>query len=245
MANYIKYIAIFILIAGFAGCSKDSNETSKTSFQILADKEKELNDRDARMKLKEIELEEREKKNGMVENPTGQNTTQTTTETVPTDSTSTKQVTQQMTKKQKDSVKTVEKQKKQEKKKEIQKEITKKFENPTATVKDYYEYIQRGINEEGNFESNMKKAHKYFPSRPVDKLKSGYRNTKEFTIVEEPKVLTQKEDKASVIAKVKQTQIVKKDGKDTEITKTLTVTYNLNANKNGEWVITGNSVKED
>jgi hypothetical protein len=146
---------------------------------------------------------------------------------------------------QKDSVKKVEAEKKKEKKKEIQKEITKKFENPTATVKDYYEYIQRGINESGNFDSNMKKAQKYFPSRPVDKMKSGYKSTKQFTIVEEPKVLSQKDNKASVVSKVKQTQVVKKDGKDTEVTKTLTVTYNLTANKNGEWVITGNSVKED
>ena len=91
----------------------------------------------------------------------------------------------------------------------------------------------------------MKKAHKYFPSRPVDKLKSGYRNTKSFTVVEEPKVLSQKDDKATVVAKVKQIQIVKKDGKDTEVTKTLSVTYNLTANKNGEWVITGNAVKEE
>jgi hypothetical protein len=121
---------------------------------------------------------------------------------------------------QKDSVKKVEKEQKSQKKKEIQKEITRRFENPTGTVKDYYEYIQRGINETGNFDSNMKKAQKYFPTRPVDKLKSGYRNTK-------------------------QIQIVKKDGKDTEVTKTLTVTYNLKANKNGEWVITGNTVKEN
>jgi hypothetical protein len=91
----------------------------------------------------------------------------------------------------------------------------------------------------------MKKAHKYFPSRPVDKLKSGYRNTKSFTVVEEPKVLTQKDGKATVVSKVKQVQIVKKDGGDSEVTKTLSVTYNLAANDNGEWVITGNSVKEE
>jgi hypothetical protein len=235
MSNYIKYIAVLIILVFIAGCTKERDETSKTSFQILADKEKELNDREARVKLKEIELEEREKKLGMVENTTNPNIP-TDTGTVPTHN---------MTQIQKDSVKKVEAEKKKEKKKEIQKEITKKFENPTSTVKDYYEYIQRGINESGNFESNMKKAHKYFPSRPVDKLKSGYRNTKQFTIVEEPKVLSQKDDKASVVAKVKQTQVVKKDGKDSEVTKTLTVTYNLTANKNGEWVITGNSVKED
>ena len=232
MSNYIKYIAVLAILIFVAGCTKERDETSKTSFQILADKEKELNDREARVKLKEIELEEREKKLGMIENTSSQNIP-TDTGTVPTHN---------MTQVQKDSVKKVEVEKKKEKKKEIQKEITKKFENPTSTVKDYYEYIQRGINETGNFESNMKKAHKYFPSRPVDKLKSGYRNTKQFTIVEEPKVLSQKDDKASVVA---QTQVVKKDGKDSEVTKTLTVTYNLTANKNGEWVITGNSVKED
>lgn len=235
MSNYIKYIAVLVILVFITGCTKERDETSKTSFQILADKEKELNDREARVKLKEIELEEREKKLGLVENNSNPN--------IPTDTGTVS--TQNMTQVQKDSVKKVEAEKKKEKKKEIQKEITKKFENPTSTVKDYYEYIQRGINESGNFETNMKKAQKYFPSRPVDKLKSGYRNTKQFTIVEEPKVLSQKDNKASVVSKVKQTQVVKKDGKDTEVTKTLTVTYNLTANKNGEWVITGNSVKED
>lgn len=240
MANYIKYIVISVFVFSLVGCSKDDNETNKSSFQILADKEKELNDREAKVKLKEIELDERERKLNLVSE--NKSTDETTTESKPTDTSSVKH---QLTKLQKDSVKLVEKTKKQEKKKEIQKEITKKFENPSSTVKDYYEYIQRGINETGNFDANMNKAHKYFPSRPVDKLKSGYRNTKQFTIVDEPKVLSQKDDKASVVAKVKQVQVVKKDGKDTEVTKTLTVTYNLNANKNGEWVIVGNSVKED
>ncbi len=235
MSKYIKYIAILIILFFIVGCSKESGEQNKTSFQILADKEKELNDREARVKLKEIELEERERRMGTSEN--------TSTQTTPTDTSSTSQI--NLTQISKDSLKKVEKVKKEVKKNEIQKEITTKFENPQSTVKDYYEYIQRGINETGNFESNMKKAQKYFPSRPVDKLKSGYKNTKQFTIVEEPKVLSQKENKASVVSRVKQTQVVKKDGKDTEVTKTLTVTYNLTANKNGEWVITGNSVKED
>jgi hypothetical protein len=233
MSNSIKYLAILLILTFVNGCTKKSEETgSKTTFQILADKEKELNDREAKIKLKEIELEEREKRlNGQETGNTQQTDTSKTKETV------------------KDTSKMTEKQKKEEKKKEtkkeIQKEITKKFENPAATVKDYYEYIQRGINESGNFDANMKKASKYFPSRGIEKLKSGYRNTKQFTVVEEPKVTSQKDDKATVISKVKQTQIVKKDGKDTEVSKTLTVTYNLSANKNGEWVITGNSVKED
>ena len=227
MVNCIKYIVIFLLGLYLIGCSKSDEETNKTSFQILADKEKELNDREARLKLKEIELEEREKRFGVFDNSNS-------------NATDTSQMTQKI-----DSTKMSEKEKKQQKKKEIQKEITTKFENPTATVKDYYEYIQRGINESGNFDSNMKKAHKYFPSRSIDKLKSGYKNTKHFTVVEEPKVLSQKDDKASVVAKVKQVQVIKKDGKDSEVTKTLTVTYNLNAKENGEWVIVSNSVKED
>lgn len=233
MSNSIKYLAILLILTFVNGCTKKSEETgSKTTFQILADKEKELNDREAKIKLKEIELEEREKRlNGQ---ETGNNQI--------TDTTKTKETV-------KDTSKMTEKQKKEEqkkeKKKEIQKEITKKFENPAATVKDYYEYIQRGINESGNFDANMKKASKYFPSRGTEKLKSGYRNTKQFTVIEEPKVTSQKDDKATVTSKVKQIQVVKKDGKDTEVTKTLTVTYNLSANQNGEWVITGNSVKED
>ena len=233
MRNLIKYLAIISLLFFAFGCTKKSEETgNKPTFQILADKEKELNDKEARLKLKEIELEEREKRLNGLE---GNNLT-TTGDTLAT-TTQTEQKT--------DTTKLTEKEKKQENKKEIQKEITKKFENPAGTVKDYYEYIQRSINESGNFDSNMKKAHKYFPSRPVDKLKSGYRNTKQFTVVEEPKMLTQKDNKATVVSKVKQVQIVKKDGKDTEVTKTLSVTYNLSANKNGEWVITGNSVKEE
>jgi len=230
MRNLIIYLAVISLGFFVFGCTKKSEESgNKPTFQILADKEKELNDKEARLKLKEIELEEREKRLNGLE---GNNLT-TTGDSL------------KLTEQKQDTTKLTEKEKKKEKKKEIQKEITKKFENPAGTVKDYYEYIQRGINESGNFDSNMKKAHKYFPSRPVDKLKSGYRNTKQFTVVEEPKVLSQKDDKATVVSKVKQVQIVKKDGKDTEVSKTLTVTYNLTANKNGEWVITGNSIKEE
>ena len=89
----------------------------------------------------------------------------------------------------------------------------------------------------------MKKAHNYFPSRSSEKMKASYRNTKMFTVVEEPRVLSQKGDKASVTSKVKQTDVVKKDGNDQEVTKTLTVTYDLKANSEGQWVIVANSVK--
>ncbi|MCX7877370.1 MAG: hypothetical protein N2510_01875 [Ignavibacteria bacterium] len=232
MSNYIKYIVVLLPSFLFLNCSKDDPETNKTSFQILADKEKELNDREARLKLKEIELEERERKLGYKNSESG-------------DSADEEGKNLEVSEQTADSMKVRESIRKKEVKKEIQKEISKRFENPAGTVKDYYEYIQRGINEEGSFDSNMKKAQRYFPSRTVDKLKSGYRNTKQFTVISEPKVISQKENKAVVVAKVRQTQILKKDGNEKEITKDLRVTYNLRADQNGEWVIVSNSVKEE
>ncbi len=218
MGKYIITLAALIFFSAFIGCGSKDDE-SKTNFQVLADKEKELNDREARIRLKEIELEEREKKLGMVDN--GQDTSWSLKDTTG--------VTEEKTEK-KDM-------------KEIQKEITKKFENPSTTVKDYYEYIQRAINETGNFDSNMKKAHNYFPGRSSEKMKASYKNTKSFTVIEEPKVVSQKNDKAVVSSKIKQTEVVKKDGKDQEVTRVMTVTYNLTANDKGEWVISGNNVK--
>ncbi len=218
MGKYIISLAALILFSAFIGCGSKDDE-SKTNFQVLADKEKELNDREARIRLKEIELEEREKKLNLFEN--GQNPSDTSLS-------------------QTDTSKTGEEKKEI---KEIQKQITKKFENPTTTVKDYYEYIQRAINESGNFDANMKKAHNYFPNRSSEKMKASYKNTKSFTVLEEPKVVSQKNDKAVVTSKVKQVEIVKKDGKDQEVARVMTVTYNLTANEKGEWVITGNNVK--
>lgn len=220
MGKYIISLAAFIFFASFIGCGSKDDE--KTNFQVLADKEKELNDREARIRLKEIELEERERKLGIIES--GLDLSDTLHNLSDTSGVGEEQ---------------------NEKKniKEIQKEITKKFENPTTTVKDYYEYIQRAINESGNFDANMKKAHNYFPGRSSEKMKASYRNTKSFTVLEEPKVISQKNDKAVVTSKVKQIEVVKKDGSDQEVTKVMTVTYNLTANDNGEWVITGNNVK--
>ncbi len=227
MNNYIKIIIVILALFSLSSCTKkDENApTNKSNIQYLADKEKELNDREAKIKLKEIELEEREKKLGIKE----------TGNQIPVD-------TSNMTQQAKDSLKLAQKkEEKKNKKKEIQQEITKKFENPTTTVKDYYEYIQRGINEKGNFDVNMKKAQKYFPSRSSDKLKSSYKNTKSFSVLEEPKVTDQKDGKATVVSKVQQVTTVNSQ----DVTKTYTVTYNLTANKNGEWVITGNSVQEN
>ncbi len=223
MNKYIIYLTTVFIFSLMIGCGKKDDSSNKNNLQYIADKEKELSDREAKIRLKEIELEEREKKVNNLES--GKN---------PSDTSKISQ-TQDTSKTKKDK----------KEKKEIQQEISKKFENPSTTVKDYYEYIQRAINETGNFDSNMKKAHEYFPSRPSEKMKAAYRNTKVFTVVEEPKVISQKNDKASVTSKIKQVEVVKKDGKDTEVTKTLTVTYNLQANKDGQWVITGNTVKAE
>jgi len=220
MRNYIISLAALVLLSALIGCGKkDDEESSKNSFQVLADKEKELNDREARIRLKEIELDEREKKLNLLEN--GQDTSLAFDTTGVTG---------------KDEKKDM---------KEIQKEISKKFENPATTVRDYYEYIQRAINEKGNFDSNMKKAHNYFPTRSSEKMKASYRNTKSFTVLSEPKVLSQKNDLSTVTSKVKMVDLVKKDGKDQEVTRTMTVTYNLKANSKGEWEIVSNSVKLD
>lgn len=223
MGKYIITLAALILFSAFNGCGSKDDE-SKTNFQVLADKEKELNDREARIRLKEIELEEREKRLNLSEN--GQTPSDTSIS-------------------QNDTSKVTDEKKEKKELKEIQKEITRKFENPTTTVKDYYEYIQRAINETGNFDANMKKAHNYFPNRSPEKMKASYKNTKSFTVLEEPKVVSQKDDKAVVSSKVKQVEVIKKDGKDQEVTKVMTVTYNLTANDKGEWVITGNNVKID
>jgi len=217
-------LAVFLALVAFMGCGKKDDPSNKNNLQYIADKEKELSDREAKIRLKEVELEEREKKLNLIES--GKN---------PTD---TSKISQNI-----DTSKSDKKNKTD--KKEIQKEISKKFENPATTVKDYYEYIQRAINETGNFDSNIKKACEYYPSRSTDKMKASYRNTKMFTVVEEPKVVSQKNDKATVTTKVKQVEVVKKSGSDSEVTKTMSVTYTLQANKDGQWVITGNTVKAE
>lgn len=223
--SFIYLIAVAFLITAI-GCGKKGDQTTQNNLQYYADKEKELSDREAKIRLKEAELEQREKNVGMLESQKNK-----------PDSI--------MTNQKPDSVKTTEKKDVKKTNEEIQKDMNKKFENPATTVKDYYEYIQRAITETGNFDVNMKKAHDYFPSRSSDKMKASYKNTKTFTVVEEPKVLSQKGDKATVTSKVKQVEVVKKNGADTEVTKTMTVTYSLTANKEGQWVITSNSVKPE
>lgn len=222
MKNYFISLLLFSFLILLLSCGK-KDEENKTNIQILADKEKELNDREARIKLKEIELEEREKKLNQLENG------QISSDTSKVSDTTTAKREKQKT----------------DKKKEIQQEMSKKFENPVSTVKDYFEYVQRAVNETGNFDANMSKAQKLFPSRTIDKLKNSYRKTKQFTVIEEPKVLSRKDNKSVVSAKVKQIDLINKDGQEQEVTRTLSVSYSLTANNQGQWVITSAQVKSE
>jgi hypothetical protein len=219
MKNYFILSLSLTFFLLLSSCGK-KDEENKSSIQIIADKEKELNDREARNKLKEIELDEREKKlNGIDNSLTGDTSSRVSDTSV------------------------VKQEKKSDKKKEIQKEMSRKFENPVNAVKDYFEYIQRAVNETGNFDANISKAHKLFPSRSVDKLKGSYRKTRQFVVLEEPKVVANKDDKSTVSAKVKQVDLVTKDGKEQEVSKTIAVTYSLTANDLGQWVISSAQVK--
>ena len=73
MNKYIISLVSFCILITLSGCGKKNDTDNKSNLQILADKEKELNDREAKIRLKEIELEEREKKLNLLEqgkNPT-------------------------------------------------------------------------------------------------------------------------------------------------------------------------------
>ena len=118
MNKYIISLITLVLLGLFLSCGKDDSD-NKSNFQVLADKEKELNDREAALRLKEKELEEREKNLNRVE---GLDTSSTSVN---------------------DTSKTTGKEDEKSQKKEIQKEITKKFENPATTVKDFMN-IYRG-----------------------------------------------------------------------------------------------------
>ena len=128
---------------------------------------------------------------------------------------------------------------KKEKNTEKEKELNKKFDNPKTAVGDYLEYIKRGITDNKTYDVNMKKASEVWENRNADSFKKGYKNTKKFVVTQEPEVVSQKGNNASVKVKVKQTQTV--GGKEEE--KEITVTYNLVADANGKRKIKNNVVK--
>ncbi len=225
MNKNLLFTAIFFSLLIIAGCNK-KEEQPQTFIpppqETSSDKEKELKEKEEFLRLKEEEL----KKQGLQD---------TVKKEIKKDSISA--IT-------KDTSKTKTQIKKEEQKKkftEKEKELNKKFSDPKAAVKDYLEFIKRGVSEEGSFDGNMKKANEVWDGSSLDKFKANYKNTKKFVMLTDPEVVSQKGSTAVVKVKVKKTDKVKSK----EVESDLTVTYNLVADANGKWKIKSNTVKKN
>lgn len=225
MNKNLLFTAIFFSLLIIAGCNK-KEEQPQTFIpppqETSSDKEKELKEKEEFLRLKEEEL----KKQGLQD---------TVKKEIKKDSISATT---------KDTSKTKTQIKKEEQKKkftEKEKELNKKFSDPKASVKDYLEFIKRGVSEEGSFDGNMKKANEVWDGSSLDKFKANYKNTKKFVMLTEPELVSQKGSTAVVKVKVKKTDKVKSK----EVESDLTVTYNLVADANGKWKIKSNTVKKN
>lgn len=130
--------------------------------------------------------------------------------------------------------------KKEEKKKLVQKEkeLNKRLDNPKVAINDYIELLQRGTSDNGSFEQNMKKANDQWEKGNIERFKRNYKDTKKIIIVEEPKVISQKDGNAVVDVKIK--KVDNKDGK--EVVTDMTVRYVMAADSKGKWKIRANKV---
>lgn len=225
MNKNLLFTAIFFSLLIIAGCNK-KEEQPQTFIpppqETSSDKEKELKEKEEFLKLKEEEL----KKQGLQD---------TVTKEIKKDSISA--IT-------KDTSKTKTQIKKEEQKKkftEKEKELNKKFSDPKAAVKDYLEFIKRGVSDEGSFDGNMKKANEVWDGSALSKFKANYKNTKKFVMLTEPELVSQKGSTAVIKVKVKKTDKVNSK----EVESDLTVTYNLVADANGKWKIKSNTVKKN
>ncbi|MBN8570811.1 MAG: hypothetical protein J0M18_14380 [Ignavibacteria bacterium] len=219
------FFSLFLSVIFIAGCNK-KEEQPQTFIpppqETSSDKEKELKEKEEFLRLKEEEL----KKQGLQD---------TVKKEIKKDSISA--IT-------KDTSKTKTQIKKEEQKKkftEKEKELNKKFSDPKAAVKDYLEFIKRGVSEDGSFDGNMKKANEVWSGSSLDKFKANYKNTKKFVMLTEPELVSQKGSTAVIKVKVKKTDKVKSK----EVESDLTVTYNLVADANGKWKIKSNTVKKN
>lgn len=225
MSKKLLFTAIFFTLLIIAGCNK-KEEQPQTFIpppqETSSDKERELKEKEEFLKLKEEEL----KKQGLQD---------TVKSDIKKDS---------IAAIIKDTSKTKTQIKKEEQKKkftEKEKELNKKFSDPKAAVKDYLEYIKRGVSEDGSFDGNMKKANEVWDGNSLTKFKANYKNTKKFIMLTDPELVSQKGSTAVVKVKVKKTDKV--NSKDVE--SDLTVTYNLVADANGKWKIKSNTVKKN
>ena len=130
--------------------------------------------------------------------------------------------------------------KKPEKKNLVQKEkeLNKRLDNPKVAINDYLEFLQRGTSDNGSFEQNMKKANDQWEKGNIERFKRNYKDTKKIVVVEEPKVISQKDNSAVVDVKIKKVDL--KDGKEVETN--MTVRYILAADSKGKWKIKENKV---
>lgn len=130
--------------------------------------------------------------------------------------------------------------KKQDKKKLVQKEkeLNQRLDNPKIAINDYIELLQRGTSDNGSFEQNMKKASDQWEKSNIERFKRNYKDTKKIIVVEEPKVISQKDGDAVVDVRIK--KIDNKDGKEVETN--MTVRYVLAADSKGKWKIRANKV---
>lgn len=121
---------------------------------------------------------------------------------------------------------------------EKEKELNKRLDNPKNTITDYLELLKRGTGEGGNFEKNMTKASQQWTSSDVNRFKANYKNTKKIIILEEPKVISQKGNEATVEVRIKKIDNVNSKEQELE----MTVKYNLVADSKGKWKIKDNTV---
>ena len=208
-------LIIILLIFIFQSCGKKEEPQTfiPPQQETSADKDKELKEREEFERLKKLQ----EQTSDTASIPGGSDTV-----SIKKDTSKTSNVTVP------------------EKKKFIQKEkeLNKRLDNPKTAISDYIEFLQRGTSEGGNFEQNMKKASDLWETRNIDRFKSNYRNTKKITIIEEPKVISQKGNEAVVEVKIKKVDLKNKKNEETE----MTIKYNLTADSKGKWKIKDNTV---
>jgi hypothetical protein len=221
----MKNTNIFLLIMAFAisaflfSCNKEQKQEQQINPQQeqFVDKEKQLKEKEELLRIREENLNAREQAIIQKEKDLGLRPDSTKTEVKDTS---------KLTLKEKD--------KKNDKK---EKELNKNLDNPTETIKEYIEDLQRAVGDASKFDDNIKKANNLWEKDRLKLLKSSYKNAEKIVIVSEPSVLTNKGEKASVKMKLKR---IDKDKKETS----MTVTYFLVADKNGKWKIKNNAIEK-
>jgi hypothetical protein len=216
----------FLISLSFFGCNKEQKQDQtqiNPPAEQFVDKEKELKEREEVLKIREENLNAREQIIIKKEQELGLKADTTKTETKTTDTIAT-------TTTQKDD-----KKKKNDKK---EKELNKKTDNPQETISEYIEDLKRAITNPDKYNDNMKKANDLWAKDRLGVLKSSYKNTKKISVVTAPSVISNKNNKATIKVKIKKTDNVNNQEKES----TINVTYYLSADSNGKWKINSNVI---